>query len=218
MSTPKGAFFFNEFKNSYIPEILDEIYIKKVYQPFLTGKKDLLIGDIGGNIGLTSYYFKDFAKEVFCIEPAKEHQDTIKKLIEYNKIDNITLCPYAISNYNGKTKFYHNENTTMFSLSELVNDKNDFEEVDVLSFDEFMARNKIDHLDLLKLDPEGEEGKIVTSQGFKEYAPKVKVIVGEWHNWANMEKGQFANAFRDLGYEFRWYNNTQASVYSAVRV
>ena len=50
------------------------------------------IADVGANIGLTSYYFKDYAKEVFAIEPAKEHQDTIGTLIGYNKIKNITLC------------------------------------------------------------------------------------------------------------------------------
>lgn len=218
MTEPINAFFFRDFKNTYIPDILEEIYIKKVYEPFLSGKSDLIIADWGGNIGLTSYFFKDYAKKVYCVEPAKQHQEVIEKLIDFNKIKNIELCKHAISNKNGTTKFYHNQNTTMFSLSSAVTNKDDFEEVETVSVDEFFKRNKIDHIDLLKLDVEGTEGEVVASEGFKQYADKIDVIVGEYHAWANIEKEQFANMFRDLGFQFNWYFNTKASVFSAARI
>lgn len=212
------AIFFSDIRNNHITEILDEVYAKKVYDKFLLGKKDLIIADWGGNIGLTSYFFKDYAKQVYCVEPAKEHQETIKKLIEFNDIKNITLCPYAISNKNGTTKFYHNENVTMYSLASTVNNKNDFEEVETVTVDEFMKRNKLEYIDLLKLDVEGTEAEVVASEEFKKWAPKIKVICGEWHNWAAVEKPQFANMFTDLGYTFRWLPNTVASVFEAVRL
>lgn len=217
MTEPINAIFFRNFKNSYIPDILEEIYLKKIYEPYIIGKKDLLIADVGANIGLTSFYFKDYAKEIFAIEPSKQHLEELRTMIDYNKITNITVCPYAISNKNGKQKFYLTENTTSFHLGEFANDK-DFEEVETVTFDEFMVRNKLDHLDLLKLDPEGEEAKILTSDGFKEYAPKIQVIVGEWHAWSNMERPQFTNVLRDLGYEVRWMHNTRAACYAAVRI
>lgn len=216
MTEPINAFFFRNFKNTYIPDILEEIYLKKVYDPFLAGKSDLIIADWGGNIGLTSYFFKDYAKKVYCVEPAKQHQEIIEKLIEFNKIPNIELCKYAISNKNGTTKFYHSPNTTMFSLSDRATNKDDFEEVETVTVDEFFKRNKIDHIDLLKLDVEGTEGQVVASEGFIKWAPKIKVIVGEYHEWASVSKDQFANMFRDLGYQFSWYYNTKASVFSAV--
>ena len=53
--------------------------------PISRGKKDLTIVDIGANIGLTSYYFKDYAKIVYAVEPAKKHFDCIQKMVEYNK-------------------------------------------------------------------------------------------------------------------------------------
>ncbi len=212
------ALFFYDFENSYIPQILEEIYIKQVYKPFLEGQKDLTIVDIGANIGLTSFYFKDFAKKVFSIEPSKQHTECIKALIEQNKIDNIELYPFAISNENGKTKFYHNDNVTMFSMEDTVNKKNDFEEIETLTLDNFMKRAQIDKIDLLKLDVEGSEGKVITSEGFRKVADKIKVIVGEWHNWCPMSKDVFMNEFRDQGFEFKWLTNTQASVFTAVRV
>ncbi len=216
--TKLQGFFFKDFKNSYIPQILDEIYIKQVYTPYLLGKKDLTIADWGGNIGLTSYYFKDYAKMVYCVEPSKEHHEAINQLIKYNKISNIKLCPYAIANKNGEEKFYHNKNVTMFSLESIVNDKEDYEEVNTVDPETFMIREGIEHIDLLKFDCEGSESSILTSKGFEIIAPKIDVIVGEWHNWTAMSREMFRNTFTDLGFDFKWLSNTDASVYTAIHL
>lgn len=211
------AFFFNDFSNSYLPQILKEIYIDRVYEPHLRGKKDLTIVDIGANIGLTSYYFKDYAKIVYAVEPAKKHFDCIQKMVEYNKIKNITPVNCAISNTNGLQRFYHNVNTTMYSLNPSVNDKNDFEEINTLKMNIFMKKYNLDNIDFLKLDTEGFEGQIITSDGFQEVKDKIGIIVGEWHTWGSMGREQFASCLRDYGYKFTWYNNTEASVFSAIR-
>jgi FkbM family methyltransferase len=213
-----NAFFFHDFPNSHIPEILEEIYTKKVYNPFLLGKKDLIIADWGGNIGLTSYFFKDFAKTVYCVEPSKLHIEAIEAMVKQNKIENIVVCPYAISNTNGKERFYHNDNVTMFSLSATVNPQNDFEEVETITPEEFFTRNKIDKIDLLKLDVEGSESKVVCSDSFKKVADKIKVIVGEWHQWDSQNQQAFQHTFEDLGFTFNWLHNTQASVFTAVKL
>lgn len=215
---PIEGLFFRDFPNSFIPEILDEIYVKKVYEPFLEGKKDLTIVDFGANVGLTTFYFKDYAKTVYAVEPSAMHLETLKKMLEFNKITNVKVCPYAISNKNGKRKFYHYSNTTAFSLAELLPNISDFEEVETVDIKEFFTREKIDHIDLLKMDLEGEESYVITSDSFKEYAPKISVIVGEWHDTTPMIKVQFQRALEDLGFKFKWYYNTQASVFSCVRL
>lgn len=212
------ALFFNDFSNSYIPHILKEIYLDQIYRPFLVGKRDLIIGDWGANQGYTSYYFKDYAKTVYAVEPAKQHQEILKHMIEFNKIKNIKVCPYAISNKNGNTKFYHNENTTMFSLLDTVNKKEDFEEVETVTVDSFMEREKIDHIDLLKMDLEGFESEVVSSDGFKKACKNIDVIVGEHHNWSMMGPNLFATTLTDLGYTFRWLRKSDAQVFSAVRI
>jgi FkbM family methyltransferase len=212
------AFFFKEFINSYIPQILEEIYIKKIYEPFLFGKKDLIIADWGGNIGLTSYYFKDYAKIVYCVEPAKQHIECINELIRFNNIKNIKICPYAISNENKKMKFYHNDNVTMFSLNEAVNQKNDYEDVDTIAPDEFFNREGINYIDLLKFDTEGFEGQIISSDGFRAIADKIKVIIGEHHSWASMNQQQFELTFKDLGFDFNWIKGTSAAVFTAIKL
>jgi FkbM family methyltransferase len=214
---PLHAIFYRDFKTAYIPQILEEIYIKKVYDPYLLGKRDLIIADWGGNIGLTSQFFSQYAEKVYCVEPSKAHVEVINTLINYNKIENITVCPYAISNENGTTKFYHPENVTMYSMENVMGAQ-DFEEVETVDPETFFKREGIDHLDMLKLDVEGSESKVITSDGFKAIAPKIKVIVGEWHTWDSQGKDAFMNTFRDLGYDFHWLANTDASVFTAERI
>lgn len=211
------AIFYRDFMNSHIPEILEEIYLKKVYDPYVLGKKDLIIADWGANIGLTASFFSDYAKIVYAVEPSREHQEVIEKLVDFNKIKNIKLCKYAISNENGTTKFYHNENVTMYSLKDTVNNKSDFEEVETVTISEFFKRENITRLDILKWDTEGNESEILASDEFKDVSQKIKIIIGEYHNWTNMNQAQFRNALEDLGFEVHWLYNTHASVFTAIR-
>lgn len=212
---PLEAIYFRDFKNAHIPEILEEIYLHKIYEPYLLGKKNLTIVDMGANIGLASYYFKDFAKQVYAIEPAKEHIETLTKMLETNKITNVTVCPYAISNKNETVKFYHNENSTAHNLNIQTPE---FEEVEAITFDTFMKKNKLTYIDLLKCDPEGSEGKIFTSDGFKAYADKISVIVGEHHYWDSMEIPLFTNTLQDLGFDVTWMPGMKAQIYTAVKL
>lgn len=177
----------------------------------------MIIADWGGNLGLTSQYFSKYAKQVYCVEPSKVHIPVIEKLIEFNKIKNIKVCPYAISNENGTTKFFHPENVTMFSMENVMG-AGEYEEVETVDPASFFEREGIEELDLLKFDCEGSESRIITSEGFKKIAPKIKVIVGEWHNWDSQSKDAFANTFRDLGFEFHWVQGTDASVFTCVRL
>lgn len=214
---PLKAFYFREpFEQNFWPDILDEIYRKKVYQRFVLGKKDLTIVDIGANLGLSVYYFSPFAKTVYAIEPSARHLEALRAMIKQNKLSNVIVCPLAISNKNGFSNFYHNPNQTVFSLSELAKN-DDFEEVETMTMDAFMERNKLTHIDILKIDPEGEEAKIFQSEGFKKVVPNIKVILGEWHEWCGVSQSNFQYGLEELGYSFKWRRDTIAKVYEAVR-
>ena len=212
------AFFFTDFSNSHIPEILKEIYLDKIYDPYLLGKKDLTIVDVGQNIGLVSYYFKDFAKIVIGLEPSTQHRQSSEEMVKFNKIENIKVLPYALSNENGKAKFYKNDNNTMFSLSDTVNKNDDFEEVETITMDKLMEIEKIDHIDLLKLDVEGWESQIIASEGFRNVVDKIDTIIGEYHSWSPVSSDLFANSLKDLGYDFKWLNKTEASVFICTKI
>lgn len=212
------AIYFHDFNNAHIPEILKEIYLDKVYKPYLIGSRNLVIADFGANIGLASYYFKDFGK-VYAVEPAKIHRESINAMIKQNNIDNIVVCPYAISNKNGKAKFTHNQNSTMYMLGDVkLLGETDNEEVETVTIEEFMNRNKLDHIDLLKMDLEGAESEVISSDEFRRVMPKIKTIVGEYHSWSAMGKANFTTTMVDLGWNFRWLSMSEASLFSAVHI
>lgn len=218
--SPLRAFYFHEpFEQNFWPDILEEVYKKQVYFRFLPKQKESTICvDIGANVGLTAYYLSHHFSKVIAVEPSSQHLEALNAMCTYNKLSNVTIAPYALSNENGKTKFYHNENQTMFSMEKTVNKQDDFEEVDTITMDKLFEQYDIDHVDLMKLDVEGSEGKVVNSEGFKKVADKIKVIAGEYHQWCAASPENFQHALEELGFEFKWRRDTQAQVFEAVRI
>lgn len=214
---PIEAIFYRNFQASHIPEIMEEIWLKKIYDPFLLGKKDLTIVDGGQHIGLFSYYAKDCAKRVIGIEPSKSHNEECRKMLEFNKITNVEILPYALSNKAEKKKFYTQDfNNTAYSLTAFQANQ-PFEEVESITIDDLFKLGKIDgKIDFFKADFEGEEAKIFMSDSFKKNKERIPVIAGEWHDWNGTNPGQFMNMFRDMGYEFNYLPNMKATVFTAV--
>jgi hypothetical protein len=124
------AIFFNEpAEENYLGHQFGEIYREGVYQPFLVGRKDLTILDIGGNIGVTTFYFSHYAKKIVTVEPSKEHFEVLKKMVEFNELKNVSLVNKAIFMQTGKFPLFHNKNKTMFSLHSAVKDDSFQEEI-----------------------------------------------------------------------------------------
>lgn len=210
-----STIFFDDIQKNYIPEILKEIYIDRIYEPFLTGRKNLVIVDAGANIGLASMYFKNFAKIVYAIEPAQSHLRNLENVITQNNITNIKILPFALSNKMGKRKLYLSPNPTANSLMSTITGQPS-EEVQTITLDCILKNENIDHIDLLKLDVEGAESEIITSPDFIKIAQKISTIVGEWHDWGFTSRNFFADTMRAVGYQFSWKEG-EASIFTCVR-
>lgn len=200
-----NGIFFNNFEQSYIPEILTEMYRQRVYAPFLHGKKDLTILDIGANIGLFSFYASQYAKRIYAIEPAQEHVDVANHMIKFNKLDEIvTVHRNAIAHENKEMTLHHNQNVTMFSLKEAVADKSlDSEKVEAVTLLKFLDDSKIEHVDFMKLDIEGAEMEVVSGTEFQEASKRIDSLVVEYHQWSGRNPSQLVTALSDYGYEVK---------------
>jgi len=197
----KAIFFEGEIQDNYLGHIMAEVYKEQLYAPFLVGKKDLTILDIGANVGVTALYFSDFGK-VFSVEPAKEHFKCLSEMVKYNKLeDKITPINKALFIDSNKLPFYHNKNRTMYSLHSAVNDNSSEPEmVDCIRLDDLMKEFKIDNVDMMKLDVEGSEVEIISSDGFKNVADKIKLIIIERHAWSGRNPNQLVDALKMRGF------------------
>lgn len=196
--------FYKDFKTSYIPEILKELYRERVYFPYLEqdGKTDLVILDIGGNIGLFTQYAYPFASKIYTVEPSKTHLEVLEHMVKFNKMtDKVTIIGKALSNKNGTADFYHPENVTMYSLKgEVGGDK---ETVETIDMETLFTQYKIKHVDFMKLDVEGVECEIIGSPAFAKVADKIDSMVVEWHTWSFRNPKQIETTLRDLGFKVR---------------
>ncbi|MBI2022159.1 FkbM family methyltransferase, partial [Candidatus Daviesbacteria bacterium] len=94
------------------------------------------------------------------------------------------------------------DNRTMRSLHMAIwpNGKNN-EVVEAVTFDKLFEDEKIERVHLLKLDVEGSETEILSSDGFKKVAPKIDVIIGETHKWSGRHPNQVKDALKMNGFE-----------------
>lgn len=211
--------YFRDFKTSFIPHILKELYMDRVYDPYLLNKKDLVILDIGANVGLFSFYAHPYAKKIYALEPSKSHVEVMKAMLESNGIeDKVEVVPVALSINTGTARFYTRpDNVTMNSLSSAATGDKEFEDVETVSFDELFKRLNLDWVDFVKLDIEGSECEVIGSEGFDKVSDKIGVIMGEYHNWSMTNPEQLKTYFLDRGFSFAWVNKTEASLFIAQR-
>lgn len=219
------------FDSLYIPYIYREIYFEGVYIDILNGRKDMVIVDVGANIGVTVQHFQPHAKKLFAIEPSPEHFTALKKNKEFNKWDNVTLCNYALADKDGELEFTQNvNNRTMNSLAvgghvdhgvhqikpEMKFDGTITAEgydqkltVKAKSIDNFFAENSITHVDFMKFDPEGAEDMILRSEGFRKVASFIDAIEVEFHfpTWP-----QLVDYMGTLGFSARRYESSAVIV------
>lgn len=198
----QGFFWTGDIENSFIGHILSEIYRDRIFDPFVTGRKDLQILDIGANIGLTTYFFSRFAKQIYSLEPSIDHFSNLTKMIQFNNLKNVTPVNKAIFMKSGKYPLFHNKNKTMYSLHQAVHDNSSQpEEVETITLTDLFKEYKIDHIDIMKLDIEGSEIEIVSHSAFLEVAPKIDTIVTERHAWSGRNPNQLDEALKMAGYK-----------------
>lgn len=209
--------FYKDFDTAFIPQILKEIYIDRVYYRWTVNSKLSTVLDVGANIGLFSMFIHKYADKIYAMEPSKLHLPYLEKNVKGNKLNKVTILPYALSNKDGEATFYYNKNTTMYSLKSKIRDRKETETVKTKTIKTIFEENKLDTIDFMKLDTEGYEREIIMSQEFEDYAPKIKVIVGEFHAWSEFNPTQLLNALNDYGYKTGWLEGQKAQVFYAQR-
>ena len=161
---------------------------KKFLKSYFKNKKIIVI-DIGSNYG----NFIDLVinnlniKKIYAFEPSTVCFNYLK---ENYSMNNIKIINIALSNLKKRKKFFESE---ILSQSSLYNRKNIFigkiknksiYYVQTNTLDSFYKKNKSDEIyDLVKIDAEGEDFKIINGMKFLLKNFKVKLLKIEIENY-----------------------------------
>jgi FkbM family methyltransferase len=168
------TFFFYLTGNSDLA-ILKKIFVDNEYDFDLPYSPEIIF-DLGSNVGLSVIYFrlKYPNAKIYAFEPDPETFKKLRKNIK--QFNNIFIFNLAISDKNGKEKFYIYPNQSMSSslLQRLPNQP--FVEVETKTLDSILDELSINKVDLLKFDIEGAEYGV-----FKKFKnlDKINNIIGE---------------------------------------
>ncbi len=162
---------------------------------FEDNKLSVLV-DVGSHKGeyINSIKKQFNINKIYGFEPNPDIFKILKKKIIDKKIN---LFNYGISNKSGKIEFYKNLESSSSTINKLNKNSKYYKkkylflnlfnfkdvekkiEINVLRLDEFMISNKIDKIDLIKIDTEGYELNVLKS--LEKKIQNIKIIHFEHH-------------------------------------
>ena len=141
--------YYNNFESKY----------DYILHSILPGTRVAL--DVGGNIGQYALLFSRYAQRVYTFEPVPKKIEQLKYNIGLNSFaSNVTLVPLALSSRSGTATFalpYDDGNAGTGSLVLDPTWNSSKITVECITMDEFLEREGISDVDLVKMDIEGAE-------------------------------------------------------------
>ena len=176
--------------------LFEQVVIKKEYLPKeITFTNLANIVDIGANVGLfsclMSAMFPD--SKIFAFEPALSNIARMQEHLALNKIENVTLYPFALGSTNENRELFlpHDEgayslfesNASLYTRGKGYTGKS--YSVVVRNAREALLESGIETIDFLKIDCEGAELEIL--EAITPQLKNTKRIAIEWHPNVNIE-------------------------------
>ena len=120
--------------------------------------------DIGANVGNHTLYMSKTVKQVHAFEPYSAVLDELRNKIRINKIKNVSIHPFGLSNTIAEIPFYlpQGGNLGTGSFSPDFKDGGDlYKALPVTTGDAFIHKNGITGIGIIKIDVEGHERKVL---------------------------------------------------------
>jgi FkbM family methyltransferase len=120
--------------------------------------------DIGANAGYYSLVAAPRAKQVIAFEPSRKIRIQLEENVYRNGYNNVKIESYALSDRVGQTELYAapTDNTGMTSLLPPENFTGEKDIVPVTTLDEWITEQQLTGIQLVKIDVEGAEYKVLS--------------------------------------------------------
>lgn len=163
-----------------------------------------VIIDIGANVGYAAlYFFRKFPEAtIHSFEPMPFLQSMLHKYQHAYKHYNWKIHPYGLWKEEGNLELFTTSTDDFTSISGVMKfpDADKKFNVQVSTLQKFIQENKIENIDLLKIDCEGAEYEILFSLTDEDYN-KVKRIAMETHVTENYKTEDLVEFIKSKGYE-----------------
>jgi FkbM family methyltransferase len=177
-------------------------FLKFLFQGYENKKFTVL--DIGANGGMFSLFCSPVSSAVYAIEPSSVLCSNIRFFTK--GLDNIKICNSAISSKEGMINFFFFPDCTGQST---IHNRAKAKKAEAISLTvpsytvkSFLDKYKIDHLDICKMDIEGEEVNIFTDEVIEELKPLVDRYWIETHHTAHINGKHMDQNFDEISQRF----------------
>lgn len=178
-------------KYNYYEPLISIIFMK------ILNNEDIFI-DIGGNIGYYSLLCSNICKKVHSFEPLSKNFDILEENIKINNIKNIIPSKLAISDLKTcKMEFAYGCSS--------VTTKETGISVDCIGLDDYVKKNEISNIKLIKIDVEGHELNVLKTMKNTLKSKSIKYILCEVTGWTYMG---VINYLKSYGYNKIYDLNT----------
>jgi FkbM family methyltransferase len=189
--------------------IVKSNFVKKNYtRDFVAITKDSIVVDVGAHIGSFSIMAARSAYKVLAFEPEPNNYRMLKKNIELNQLENMSIFEMAVSGISGYQDIYTYQggSSADYSLYKtgVMNIKTG--RIPTISVEDIIKREDLPRIDFLKLDCEGAEHDILRNIGF-ETAAKIMGIAMETHSVPPEFSIEIPYRLRELGFEVKMSRN-----------
>lgn len=158
--------------------------------PGFSGRDAEIVIDIGANEGFYALKIKESNPDckIFCLEPNPYAYQVLKKNIETNGLQDVTLINKAVGPENGEIALQVVKEIAAIGSKDLrIVQRRWLKEefitnikVEAITLDKLFSEYDIKQVDILKIDTEGMEQEILVGSG--DVLRKVKKIIIERHN------------------------------------
>ena len=217
--------FVSIFGYNFIKKYDRSKYLDGLFKNFIKNEKPIIF-DVGAHKGETVDRFKSLFKspKIYCFEPVESSYKTLVKKTKNDKLINVYNTAICKDNLSKKINIYKGTSHSSFNKAILNTKwiKLRSRKINVLpdnylletkfvksqSLDNFCKKNKVSHIDILKIDTQGNEDNVL--KGAKKLLKKKKIkliqlevilqdIYSKYLNIFDVEKYLIPNSYRLLG-------------------
>jgi FkbM family methyltransferase len=171
--------------------------------------KDSTFFDVGGGIGTYSVFVARLTSgPIHTFEPVEENITTINCNLHANSVDSrVRLNRIALSNKEGFGHMKKDAHLFCSRLSDVSMQSYD-DSIRVTTLDAYCLEEKVDHIDVLKIDVEGHEREVIEGARGLLRDKKIDVIILEVYS----ELDDFYDSLKYLGFNYFYYDYSRNSL------